>query len=197
MIAGNIRDTTWQKAKELQVSLIDIMQREELTILNTTTIAEGAAEIAIREAQRTIHDSNILVIGFDVLGIVIANTLKGIGAQVWGQSENKNAVAWMKTFHYTPYKEQEGSKTLQKFDVIINTKQQEVLGEKELRQVKKECVLIDLVSAPGGINKEVAKRLKLKLIWEPSLHAKVAPNTTAQYIKDTILNILKEQLERE
>ncbi len=56
-----------------------------------------------------------------------------------------------------------------------------------MQYVKKECLLIDLASKPGGIDQEEAKKQDLKSIWALALPGKVAPVTTAKFIKDTIL----------
>ena len=62
-----------------------------------------------------------------------------------------------------------------------------------MQYVKKECLLIDLASKPGGIDQEEAKKQDLKSIWALALPGKVAPVTTAKFIKDTIYNILEEK----
>ena len=49
-----------------------------------------------------------------------------------------------------------------------------------------------LTGYAGGIDKKTAKDRNLKLIWALALPGKVAPVTTAEFIKDTIYNILKE-----
>ena len=49
-----------------------------------------------------------------------------------------------------------------------------------------------MASNPGGIDKKGEKERNLKLIWALALPGKVAPVTTAEFIKDTIYNILKE-----
>ena len=67
-----------------------------------------------------------------------------------------------------------------------------ILTAEKLGYVKQECLLIDLASNPGGIDKKVAKEKGLQLIWALALPGKVAPTTTAEFIKDTIYNILKE-----
>ena len=64
--------------------------------------------------------------------------------------------------------------------------------EEKLKYVKEDCLLVDLASNPGGIDKRVAKDKNLKLIWALALPGKVAPVTTAEFIKDTVYNILKE-----
>ena len=52
--------------------------------------------------------------------------------------------------------------------------------------------MIDLASNTGGINREDAKELDLKLVWALALPGKVAPVTSAYFIKETIYNILNE-----
>ena len=58
--------------------------------------------------------------------------------------------------------------------------------------VKKDTVIIDLASNPGGVDRAAAKEKRLKLIWALSLPGKVAPYTSAQFIKETIYHVLKE-----
>ena len=67
-----------------------------------------------------------------------------------------------------------------------------ILNQERMEYVNSECLLIDLASNPGGIDKKAAKERNLKLIWALALPGKVAPVTTAEFIKDTIYNILKE-----
>ena len=44
----------------------------------------------------------------------------------------------------------------------------------------------------GEVTMSTLKERNLKLIWALSLPGKVAPTTSAEFIKDTIYNILKE-----
>ena len=81
---------------------------------------------------------------------------------------------------------------LSQYDIILNTVPHLILNQELLNYVKEDCLLIDLASNPGGIDKRTAKNRQLKLIWALALPGKVAPITTAEFIKDTIYNILKE-----
>ena len=62
----------------------------------------------------------------------------------------------------------------------------------KIEYVKKETLLIDLASNPGGIDKKAIKDRNLKFVWALSLPGKVAPTTSAEFIKNTIYNILRE-----
>jgi len=53
-------------------------------------------------------------------------------------------------------------------------------------------LVIDLASNPGGVDREAIKEMKIKFVLALSLPAKVAPVTSAEFIKDTIYNIYSE-----
>ena len=78
------------------------------------------------------------------------------------------------------------------YDIIINTIPFQILDENRLRNVKKECTIIDLSSNPGGVDRSAARRMGLKMIWALSLPGRVAPMTSAEFIKETLYHILKE-----
>ena len=78
------------------------------------------------------------------------------------------------------------------YDIIINTVPHMILNQERLQYLKEDCLLIDLASNPGGIDKKAVKDKKIKFVWALSLPGKVAPTTSAEFIKETINNIIKE-----
>jgi dipicolinate synthase subunit A len=77
-------------------------------------------------------------------------------------------------------------------DVVFNTIPSMVLGEDILIKMKKESLVIDLASIPGGIDFEKSKELGIKTIWALGLPGKVAPTTAAKVMRDTVYNIVGE-----
>ena len=67
-----------------------------------------------------------------------------------------------------------------------------VLDDEKLALVRKDVVIIDLASNPGGVDIKAAKNRGLKLIWALSISGKVAPLTSAEYIVETLYHVLKE-----
>ena len=191
-IAGNIKKDFLDLTKDSNTKIIDLLDREELVVLNTISTAEGAIQIAMEETTRTIHESNVLVLGFGRVGKILANMLKGIGANVFCEARKNVDLAWIKAYGYEPIRLNELENSLGKFNIIINTIPSIILEEKQLEKVNKDCLIIDLASNPGGIDRNSAKKLGIKTIWALSLPGKVAPLTSAEFIKDTIYNILKE-----
>jgi len=192
LISGTIAEEYRKVLLDKNVNYIDLQKREEFTVLNTIATAEGTIQIAMEETQRTIHGSNVLVMGFGRIGKVLAKMLDGIGAKIYCEARKNEDIAWIKAYGYEPIHLNNLNENLGKFDVIINTIPFQVLDEERLSLVKKDVVLIDVASNPGGIDRKAAREKELKLIWALSLPGKVAPLTSAEFIKETIYHVLKE-----
>ena len=189
-IAGRIEEELYQKFSETKV--IDLLKREELTVLNTIATAEGTIQIAMEESTKTLHGSKILVMGFGRVSKILSNMLKGIGAEVYCETRTTVNCAWIKAYGYNPILLDELDEELNKFDVIINTIPHIILNEEKLKKVKKDCIIIDIASNPGGVDRNSAKELGIKMIWALSLPGRVAPITSAEFIKETLENIIKD-----
>ncbi len=189
-IAGRIEEELYQKFSETKV--IDLLKREELTVLNTISTAEGAIQIAMEESTKTLHGSKILVMGFGRVSKILSNMLKGIGAEVYCETRTTVNCAWIKAYGYKPILLDELDNELNQFDIIINTIPHIILNKEKLKLLKRDCLIIDIASNPGGVDRKAAKEIGIKLIWALSLPGRVAPITSAEFIKETLENILKD-----
>ena len=97
-LAGKLSDKTIQSLQEGNINYIDLLKREELVVLNTIATAEGTIQIAMENTQRTIHGSNILIMGFGRVGKVLAKMLDGIGAKVSCEARKNSDIAWIKAY---------------------------------------------------------------------------------------------------
>ncbi len=192
LIAGSILPEIYDLANDEYVEIIDIMKREELAVLNTISTAEGAIEIAISNTNKILHGSEVLILGFGRIGKVLARKMAGLSARVTCAARKDEDFAWIKAYGHNATNINTLGENLSQFDIIVNTVPHLVLTPERLQYVKQDGLLIDLASNPGGIDKKTAKDRNLKLVWALALPGKVAPITTAEFIKDTIYNILKE-----
>lgn len=192
LIAGSIKANVYEIAKKNNVEIIDLMKREELCVLNAISTAEGTIKIAIEETSKTLHGSNILIMGFGRIGKVLAKMLDGLGANVSCEARKNTDLAWIKAYGYEPISLDNLGYKLEKFDIIINTIPYIVLNEEKLNKVKKDSLIIDLASNPGGVDRNVVKQKNIKFIWALSLPGKIAPVTSAEFIKETLYNIFNE-----
>jgi len=191
-IAGSIKQDVYDRANERNITLLDIIKREELAVLNAISTAEGALEIAIKETPKNIHGNNVLVMGFGRIGKVLSKMLDGIGAKVACEARKATDLAWIKAYGYEPINFIELKENLNRFDIIINTIPYVVLDKEMLLEVKKDALIIDLASNPGGVDKQAVKELGIKFNWALSLPGKVSPVTSAEFMKETLLNMFKE-----
>lgn len=192
LIAGSIKQDVYDLAKEYNVKTIDIMKREELSVLNAISTAEGAIKIAIEETPKNIHGSNILVMGFGRIGKVLSHMLNGLGAKVSCEARKTSDLAWIKAYGYDAVPLPDLNDNLYKYDIIINTIPYMVLDRDALNNVKSDALVIDLASNPGGVDKNAIKEMKIKFVWALSLPGKISPVTSAEFIKETLYNVVKE-----
>ena len=190
LIAGNINIT--EQLEGMGVQYTDLLKREEFSVLNTIATAEGTIQIAMEETQRTVHGTNVLIMGFGRIGKVLAKMLDGIGAKVSCEARKDEDISWIKAYGYNPIHLNDLNENLNKFDIIINTIPFQLLDSDRLDLVKNDAVIIDLASNPGGVDRKAAREKGIKVIWALSLPAKVAPLTSAEFIKETLYHVLKE-----
>lgn len=191
-IAGRIGDKIAHLAQVYNVYSADILEREEMAVLNAVPTAEGAIQIAMEELPITLHGCTALVLGFGRVGKTLARMLHGIGAKVFVEARKFSDIAWIKSCNYRPVYINEIGDYLGKMNVIFNTIPHIILDVNMLNKINKECLVIDLASKPGGVDFERAKALGIKVIWALSLPGKVAPVTAAEFIKETVYNIIEE-----
>ncbi|MCI8360123.1 MAG: dipicolinate synthase subunit DpsA [Clostridiales bacterium] len=172
---------------------IDYLAREELSVRNAVPTVEGALAIAINETPITLFGSRCLVIGYGRLGKVLAACLKHLGAQVTVSARKQSDLAWILTAGCRPVQTAGIYEELDGYDVIFNTAPALLLGRRELQKCRQDTVIIDLASAPGGLDYDAAQQLGIKAIQALSLPGKTAPASAALIIKDTIFNIIREE----
>ena len=193
-IAGSIPEKAKTELLKSYGNVVDMMEREELVILNTIATAEGAIEVAINNTDKILHGSKVLVLGFGRVGKVVARKFYELSTRVSVAARKTTDLAWIEAFGYEAINIKSLKEDMANFDIIINTIPQMIITKNTMKYMKKDVLLIDLASTPGGINRDDAKELNLKLVWALALPGKVAPVTSAKFIKETIYNILGANL---
>lgn len=191
-ISGSIKDDIKKKLDENYMQVVDIMKRDDLAILNTIATAEGTIEVAIKNTDKILQGSRVLVLGFGRVGKIVANKFSKLSAIVTCAARKVSDLAWIKAYGYNSLNINDMLYDLNEFDIIINTVPQTIIKERELKHMDSEVLLIDLASTPGGIDGKMATSMGLKFIWALALPGRIAPSSSAKFIKDTVYNILEE-----
>lgn len=193
LIGGSINEEIRAKLGEKYLDVIDVMKREELVILNTIATAEGTIKVAIENTDRILQGSKVLILGFGRVAKIVANKFNKLSAIVTCAARNISDFAWINAYGYNYLDINDMLYDLKDFDIIINTVPQTIINERELKHMNSKVLLIDLASAPGGIDSKTAINMGLKFVWALALPGKVAPSTSAYFIKETIYHILDER----
>ncbi|MDR7871064.1 MAG: dipicolinate synthase subunit DpsA [Tissierellaceae bacterium] len=192
IIGGKLGSDNEKKLENMSLKFDDYFKREEMQVLNAIPTAEGAIQIAMEEMPITLHNSNVIVLGYGRIGKVLSKMLYGIGANVHVEARNYNDLAWINNYGYIGVHQNELEKYLPRMNVVFNTIPGMILNKELLKSIEENCIIIDLASKPGGVDLEAAKELGIKVISALGLPGKVAPVTAARVIKDTIYNIIEE-----
>lgn len=190
---GMLTPAVYKEADVRGFTAADYYAEEELAVLNTVPTAEGAIQIALEELPVTLHGSRCLVLGFGRVGKTLCRGLQGLGAEVTGAARSYEDLAWMRTIgckalHLDALQKEAGT-----FDAVFNTIPALVLDRDALARLKKDVLVIDLASRPGGVDFEAAKALGVHAVWALSLPGKVAPHTAGRFIQETVLHMLPKE----
>lgn len=194
VFAGMLKESTKSIAQALGVDIIDYGKSAEITTRNAIPTAEGAIEIAMRELKCTIHNSNFAVIGYGKCGSATARLLKAMGGSVSGFARSEADRAKMLNDGVEAHRLSELSSSLENIKAVFNTVPAEIFDCHTLSLLPKEILIIDIASAPGGVDPLCAKKYGIRAFHAASLPGKYAPLTAAEIICDHVLPIIKESL---
>lgn len=120
-----------------QIETIDILKDERLVILNAISTVEGTIEIAIKETQKNLYNSNILIIGYGRIGKILVDRLTAFKANVYCSARGKD-ITWIEAYGSKSIKYEELNKKIDMFDIIINTVPVLILNKKKARTAKQK-----------------------------------------------------------
>ncbi|MBE7031031.1 MAG: dipicolinate synthase subunit DpsA [Ruminococcaceae bacterium] len=190
LLGGKITKKMWGLGKIYSVSMADYLEREEMAVLNAIPTAEGALEIALRELPVTLHGAQVMVLGFGRIGKVLAHMLWGLGAKVCVEARKHEDLSWIRAYGYRGVHLSQLSEVAGGMQVIFNTVPHPVIDQRVISGLSRDCLIIDLASAPGGVDAQKAAAAGIRVIPALSLPGKVAPVTAGEIIADTIRNII-------
>lgn len=170
--------------------VFDCMQRPEFTAGNAAVTAEGAVSRLMEVSDKALQDMRVLVIGWGRIGKLLLQKLRGLNAAACLMSRNPEARSLAAAMGYEALAPDCGSALMSSFDAVINTAPAQVLGE--LSALRDGCILLELASAPGGLDPQAAQDGGMRYISAPGLPGKYAPVSAARLIYGAVTNIFKE-----
>lgn len=175
------------------VNAIDYNDDERFQYRNAVLTAEGALMTAIKETDFSVHGSNCFVLGSGRISKILIPMLKSFGADVCVFARKKSERAYWETQGITAKEFCLLKNELPRADILFNTVPAPVLNGEHIDAIRKESIIIDLASRPGGVDFEYAEHKGKKAIHALGLPGKTAPFSAGKIIYDTAVSLLKEK----
>lgn len=190
LFGGVISEDFAKKCEENKIYCYDFMKDEAFVIFNTIATAEGTVLEALKNQKTNLHGSSGLVLGYGRCGKVLAEKLKGMDQRVTVCGRNLNSLAQADAFGLTTLSWDDLEKQIGNYEYIYNTVPAVVLGKDLLLKIRKDALILDIASAPGGVDYAFAKEIGINALHLPGLPGKYAPKISAKAMVEyvTLMN---------
>ncbi len=189
--AGNIPGEVRRYAQEKGIRAYDVMQDELVAARNAVAAAEGMVAEAITRSPVNLTKSRCLVLGYGRCGSVLTRLLKALLCRVLVSEKDKTRAADAYVLADGIVPETELTDAAGDVDFIFNTVPERILSEERLRHVGKNTWILDIASAPGGVDYRAAEDLSVNVVLLPGLPGRYAPASSAEILADFIENQIR------
>ena len=177
--------------------VIDYFSSEEFQIKNAYVTAEAALSIAMNSLDRNVRGARIAITGYGRIAKHLAKLLLGIGAFVTVAARNEKELLWAQEPGCDILLLNENRSALKSlatgYDVIDNTVPIWLFDREYLTLLDKKTLIVDLASAPGGVDIKAARELRANVNWATSLPGKYAPRSAGELIGECVDSIIKRE----
>ena len=157
-------------------------------LANAALTAEGAVDLLERE--RPLSGSKVLVLGYGRVGSLCARALEKAGCAVTAAARRRESRARAEAEGFPSADTAVLGPAAAEADIIVNTVPALLLTESLLRAVREDAILLELASAPGGIDAAAAREQGKRYLRAPGLPGKYAPERAAVILRDAVYEML-------
>jgi dipicolinate synthase subunit A len=193
LFAGVIPPFITELCETKGIYCYDLMKDERITVLNAIATAEGAIMEAIAASDTNLHGSKCLVLGYGRCAKILAAKLKALDAHVLVAARSREALAYAEAAGLSTITLPYMKCVLSSCQYIFNTIPSLILTKDCLEYADRNVTIIDIASAPGGVDFTYAKERKLNAKLCLGLPGKVAPRTSADILVTEICTLIKER----
>lgn len=190
VLGGNLPGGVRRRCDELGIPCHDLMQCEDVRLRNTTATAEGAIAEAIRHSAGNLCGSDALVLGYGRCGQTLADLLRGLHAHVTVQARTETNRARAQSLGYPVLAPAQMSDSLHTYTYIFNTVPAPILDDAHLSLLHPDVTILDIASAPGGVDHAACARRNINAHLCLGLPGKFAPQASAGILLTAIQRAL-------
>lgn len=189
LLAGRPGEVLRSMARNANIRLVDYYDSEAVQIKNAVPTAEGALALAMEKMPFTIFGSSCAVLGYGRIGQRLCSVLLALGARITVAARSERDLSSAAIHGCTARPLREFLDSPGKPDVLFNTIPVPLIREDVLRALPPHTLIMDLASAPGGIDPAAQTKGDHRILRAASLPGRAAPYTAGKILFETIESI--------
>ncbi len=191
LCGGNFPEKVCNRCKELHIPVYDFLKDGSIAAFNAIPTAEGALMEACRLSPLHFYHNKSIVIGYGKCGSVLADRLKGMHSDVFVCARRREARTQAQVLGFKAISFEELRENLKNAVFIFNTVPAPILSKEDLECLSPLAVIVDIASAPGGIDYHAAGALGITSSLYLSIPGKTAPYSAAKILTNALTDYLK------
>lgn len=192
VFGGIIKDDLLSRLRETDIPFIDYYD-EAFIEKNAVLTAFGTLKIILEHIDFALPMGNFAITGYGRVAKETASLLTSLSCHVtvFARKPSQREDANIKGCKVFPISEL--SSLAHRFDIIINTVPSEIITEETVKNINKNCKIIELASAPYGMNFELMRKNGIDVIKAFGLPGKYTPKTAGEIIGKKIEEYLQKE----
>lgn len=177
----------WKRfLEENGIAYWDFMQMPEVVEGNAWITAEATIAEVLLRSFRSICEQTILVTGYGCCGSRIAKIFGALGAEVIVAARKKVVRIQVEADGYQSVDFSEINSVIDRVDTVINTVPAVVITEEIIENMRKDSLIVDIASSPGGTDFEAAERHEIPACLALGLPGIYTTMSSAELLKNAI-----------
>ncbi len=186
LMAGSFPTKLEAWLQDQGVKCVSLLELDSYLLKNAAVTAEGGVQLALTNMERTVQDAKVLVLGWGRIGQFLGRKLSGLGAEVTVSVRKSQQKTRLRLLGYQTVTTGVYEGGLEQYDLILNTIPKQIVSTEQMETIRRDCVVIDLASLPGGFPPVWAQRV----VMGQMLPGKTAPRTAGENLMEAVLYCL-------
>lgn len=160
---------------------------------NAVLTSFGALKILLEHIDFALPMGKYAVTGYGKVAKETVSLLKSLSCDVtvFARSPSQREDAIIKGCKAEPLTSL--SRLSGEFDIVINTVPAHIIHEETIANMKKECKIIELASAPFGLDFDLARKHSVDVVKAIGLPGKYTPKSAGEIIGKKICNTMQKE----
>lgn len=168
------------------IKAMDLWSDETLLVENARLTAEGAIAAVMQRSNAALRDCPCLVVGWGRIGRALTEMLMAFGTSVLVASHSEKGCRGAMERGAEGISVEEIKDVIGNRRIVFSTPPFSVIGARELRRADSRTMIVDLASAPYGVDLAAAEQLGLRAWREPKLPGRYCPYSAARALQRAI-----------